>query len=265
MLRRLVTGFGLGGLLMLGGCASSETGVSGAVVKGQEFRLIARGAYSSAVRSHFSAQPLLQPSLAYRAGWVFGLEKDSNNITFASGECNNLFTGGLRASRLSDVTETSIISSGSDVKVLSDLFGAGYDGAREARVQVGIRGVQEEVTPPRSLQKSLFNPSCVAYLLGRFATAKAENRKLRIFVVMRSLQAEDLFFDISFKSAVSAKAALAVLKGSYSATGLNEFTLRVRPNTGINLGNQAVPFATNDKDIQEIVPMAGGIGIKAVS
>jgi hypothetical protein len=248
------------------GCAVGSGSAPSAAVAAERFRVVATSTYQRAVRTRYQAEPLLQPSFLYRAGWVFGLDVDTNNVTFAASECDNLFVGGVTTTALTDVSETSLIRSGADGEVLSDMFGAGFADNREARVEIGIKGVQEERAPPRSLQRSLFKESCVSHIVARMDAAKAEQRRLRMYVVVRSIQARDLYFDVSFKSETRAAAALAVLSGKYQATALNAVTLRTRPSIGLNVANEPIPFALNNKTVQEIVPdTQGRIRLKPVS
>ena len=239
---------------VLMGCAGTPT--PSASVQAERYRLVAQSTFRNAVQTRYNATALTGPSLQYSAGYVYLLRKDEDGNVFTDDICQNLFPSGLRTVALSDVNEVSVVRSRSDGSLLNAMFGASFSQAKDASVEIGLRGVEEQRVPPQSLRASLTNAACRDYVQTRLEAESAKPKQLRsrIFVVMRSVKARDIYFDIAFKSATDANAALGVIGGNYQAAVLSEIKIRARPVAGLTGNSEAWAFGINRVDVSEILP-----------
>ncbi|MEQ1697547.1 MAG: hypothetical protein ABL901_17070 [Hyphomicrobiaceae bacterium] len=245
--------------LMLAACAVTGCaggGAPSAEVQAEKYRLVARATFKKAVQDRYDATALSGPSLLYSAGLVYSLDKDADGVVFVNDVCQNLFPNGLRTLALSDVNEVSVVRSHADGALLSNLFGASFAQAKEASVEIALRGVEEQRVPSQSLRASLIDQTCRDLVRARLQTeaAKPKQQRARLFVVMRAVKARDIYFDIAFKSATDASAALAVVSGKYQASILSQIKIRARPIPGFASGPEAWAFGINRVDVSEIVP-----------
>ena len=247
----------------IGLTASALTGCGGgpvpsASVQAERYRLVAQSTFRKAVLDRYSATALPRPSSLYSAGFVYAHDKDADGNAFTKDICENLFPKGLRTLRLSDVNEVSVVRSRSDGTLLNNLFGASFTQAKDASVEIALRGVEEQRVPTVSLRASLIDQNCrdVVRNLLIAEAAKPKQMRMRIFVVMRAVKARDIYFDIAFKSATDANAALGVISGKYEAAILSEIKIRARPIPGFLSTSEAWAFGINPVDVSEILPAA---------
>lgn len=238
------------------GCAGGPA--PSASVQAEKYRLIAQSTFRNAVQTRYQATALSGPSLLHSAGFVYVQSKDEDGNPFIDDICENLFPGGLRTVPLSDVNEVSVVQSRSEGSLLTSMFGASFAQAKDASVEIGLRGVEEQRVPPQSLRASLTNPTCRDYVRTRLDAERTKPKALRarIFVVMRSVKARDIYFDVAFKSATDANAALGVIAGKYQAAILSDIKIRARPVAGFGGTTQAWAFGVNRVDVSEVLPDA---------